>query len=195
MTALAQSLPRMTADEFFELKNVVHDGGKVELVNGLLRMQQHYPSGAHATIQANLARVIGNHLVAKRSGCRVATEGGVQTSFDAKRNVRRPDVTVTCAPHTKGERALPSPVLIVQVMSPHDQDDQWETIQVLAGVASLLEIVVVDSETVDVQVFRRSKDGAWPTEPERIAEGQAVLLTSIEANLTVEDIYRGTHFD
>lgn len=195
MTALAQSLPRMTADEFFEMKSVAHAGGKVELVNGLLRMQQHYPSGAHATIQANLARVIGNHLVAKRPGCRVATEGGVQTSFDAKRNVRRPDVTVTCAPHTKGERALPSPVLIVQVMSPHDQDDQWETIQVLAGVASLLEIVVVDSELVDVQVFRRSKDGAWPTEPERIAAGQAVHLTSIEANLTVEDIYRGTHFD
>lgn len=195
MTALAHSLPRMTADEFFETKSVTHDRGKVELVNGLLRMQQHYPSGAHATIQANLARLIGNHLVAKRPGCRVATEGGVQTAFDAKHNVRRPDVTVTCVPHTKGERALPSPVLIVQVLSPHDQDDQWETIQMLAGVASIVEIVVVDSETVDVQVFRRSQDGAWPTNSERIVAGQTMRLASIEAELTVADIYWSTSFD
>ncbi len=195
MTALAQSSNRMTADEFFEMKNAAREGGKVELVNGILRMQQHYPSGAHATIQANLAGLIRNHLMAKRPGCRVATEGGVQTAFDANHNVRRPDVSVTCVPHTKGERALPSPVLIVQVLSPHDQDDQWETIQMLAGVASIIEIVVVDSETVDVQVFRRNQDGTWPADPQRSAAGDPVHLASIDADLAVADIYWATNFE
>jgi Uma2 family endonuclease len=119
----------------------------------------------------------------------------VQTTIDAKHNVRRPDVTVTCAPHTKGQRALPSPILVIQIMSPHDQDGQWETIQALAGVASILEIVVVDSETVDAQVFCRNRDGIWPTEPERIAAGGTLHLASIDADLTVADIYWGTSIE
>ena len=192
MTALTQPAQRMTADAFFEMERFGHDGGKIELVNGQLRMQQHYPSSGHATIQANLARLIGNHLVAKRPGCRVATEGGVQTTIDAPHNVRRPDVTVTCAPHTKGQRALPSPVLIVQVLSPHNVPDQWETIRALASVGSITEIVVVDSEAIAAQVFRRGGDGIWPTEPERVAAGGTVRLASLDLDLAVADIYWGT---
>ena len=184
---------RITADEFYEMPCVGHSGGKIELVNGLLRMQPHYPSGAHATIQANLARLIGNHLVAKRPGCRVATEGGVQTTLDARRNVRRPDVTVTCAPHTKGERALPSPVVIIQILSPHHQDEQWESIRALANIASVQDIMVVDAETIDVQVFHR-EDGRsdWPDEPVRAGAGAIVQLTSLDLELAVTDIYWGT---
>lgn len=192
MAVQTQIQPRMTADDFFEMPSVGHAGGKIELVNGVLRMQQHYASSGHATIQANLAGLIRNHLVANRPGCRVATEGGVQTTFDAKRNVRRPDVTVTCVPHTKGQRALPNPVLIFQVMSPNNVEDQWETIRALASVGSITEIVVVDSETVDVQVFHRGGDGIWPAEPERVAAGGAIRLISLEMELNVDDIYWGT---
>ena len=183
---------RMTADEFYELPSFSHSGGKIELVNGLLRMQQHYASGGHATIQANLTGLIRNHLVANRPGCRVATEGGVQTTFDARRNVRRPDVTVTCAPHTKGERALPSPVLIIQVMSPNNVDDQWETIRALASVGTIVEIVMVESESIGVQVFRRGDDGIWPAEPRQFGADGSVRLASLDLVLQVADIYWGT---
>jgi Uma2 family endonuclease len=195
MTAIAQPQPRITADDFFEMPNPRHAGGKIELVNGHLRLQEHYASSGHATIQANLTGVIGNHLRAKRPSYRVTIGAGVQTTFDAKRNVRRPDVTVTCAPHEKRQRVLPDPVLIIQVMSPNNQDDQWETIRALASVATVMEIVVVDSETADVQVFSRDKNGVWPTEPERVTAGGTVHLASIEADVTVADIYWGTSFE
>ena len=193
--SIATTIPaRMTADGFFELKNLAHPG-KVELVNGQLRMQ-HYASGAHATIQATLARLIGNHLVAKRPGWRVATEGGVQTTFDAKHNVRRPDLTVTCSPHTKGERALPSPVLLIQVMSPNNPDDQWETIRALANIGSVREIMVVDAETIDVQVFHRDDPSQdWPTEPVRAGAGGTVHLAALDLDLAVADIYWATALD
>jgi Uma2 family endonuclease len=190
MSALPQSKLLLTADEFFEMEGFGHPG-KVELVDGQLRMQ-HYPSGGHGTIQANLARLIGNHLLAKRPGCRVITEGGVMTTFDPKRNVRRPDVTVTCAPHTKGERAVPQPVLVAQVLSPHNQDEQWESIRACATVGSIIEILVVDSETIDMQVFRRDAGGGWPMEPDRATAGGTTRIASLELELAVKDVYWGT---
>ena len=191
MTALSKPLPRMSADEFYELTDLGPVEGKVELVNGLIRMQ-HYASDAHGTIQANFGRLIGNHLVAKRPGCRAVTEGGVQTTLDAKRNVRRPDVTVTCAPPAQGQRAVPSPVLIVQVMSPNNVEEQWESIRALAHVISIREIVVAESETVEVQVFRRGADGSWPAEPECVGPGGTVRLASLDLDIAVADLYWGT---
>ena len=193
MSTATKIEPRITADAFFEMDSIGHPG-KVELVGGQLRMQ-HFASGGHATIQANLTGLIRNHLVAKRPGCRVATEGGVQTTFDAQHNVRRPDVTVTCAPHTKGERALPDPVLIVQVMSPNNMADQWECIRALASVGTIVEMVVVESESVGVQVFRRGDDGIWPTAPGRPGAGGTIRLASLDLDLAMADIYWGTNLE
>lgn len=191
MNVVAKPLPRMTADAFYELTDLGPVEGKVELVDGRIRMQ-HYASDAHGTIQANFAGLIRNHLIAKRPGCRVVTEGGVQTRLNAKHNVRRPDVTVTCSPPAQGQRAVPNPVLIVQVMSPNNVEEQWESIRALAHVISIREIVVAESETVEVQVFRRQTDNNWPAEPERVGPGGTVRLASLDLDIAVADLYWGT---
>ena len=118
--ALVQSFPKMTAEEFYAWDGGGHVG-KLELVDGVVRAQT-YASGAHGTIQAALGTIIRNHLRSKRSACRVGTEVGVIPRFDPKRNVRKPDLAVTCTPHTPGERAFPDPILIVEVLSPSSVD-------------------------------------------------------------------------
>jgi Uma2 family endonuclease len=190
MTAVEKIEPRMTVEEFYEFDGGGHIG-KIELVHGRLRMQS-YASSGHATIQGNITSLVGNHLRAKRPGCRVGNEAGVIPTFDQKRNIRKPDVVVTCTPHAKGQRSFPNPILIVEVLSPTNADETWESIQACSNVGSLAEILVVDSETIDVQVFRRDGNGVWPTEPERVPMGGTVRLTSLDLEMPVTEIYRGT---
>jgi Uma2 family endonuclease len=191
MTALPKLKPRMTAEEFYDW-----DGGgpgnrhvgKVELVHGALRMQS-YASGGHGTIQGNLAALIRNHLRAQGKGCRVGTEVGVIPTFDPTHNVRKPDMTVTCVPHTPGELAFPKPILVVEVLSPSNQDDTWESIQACSTIGSIKEILVIDSEKVDVRPFTQGTDGMWPEDPLLYARGATLQLTSIGLVLAVDDIY------
>ena len=190
MTAVEKIEPRMTVDEFYEFDGGGHVG-KIELVHGRLRLQS-YASGGHATIQGNITGMLHAHLRAKRPGCRVGNEPGVVPTFDPKRNIRKPDVVITCAPHTTGERSFPNPILIVEVLSPSNADETWESIQACATIGSVVEILVVDSETIDVQVFRRDDKGVWPMEPERVPLGGMVRLASLEFEMPVAEIYRGT---
>lgn len=180
---------RMTVEEFLDWDGGGHVG-KLELVEGRVRAQQP-ASDAHSTIQANVARMIGNHLRGTRSRCRVGTEAPVVPPMRPKRNARAPDIAVTCAPPSTS-RVYENPVLIIEIMSPGNQDDTWETISVLAHNMSLKEIVTVDSEVVDVQVFTRIADGNWPNEPVASGPGGTARLTSIDCDLPVAEIYENT---
>jgi Uma2 family endonuclease len=78
-------------------------------------------------------------------------------------------------------------------MSPSNEAETWESIRALAGLTSLVEIVVVQSTRVEVQVFRREAGGAWPSDPETSAVGATIRLASIGLDLPVAEVYRGTH--
>ncbi len=188
----AEPLPQrtMTAAEFMDW-----DGGgllgKLELVHGVVRAMSP-ASGTHALIQANLAGLIWAHLRAKKLPCRLGTEAPVQPQMHANDNVRAPDLAVTCAPSSKG-KLFPDPVLIIEVLSPSNQKDTWDSIYAMATIPALTEIAVVDSERVRVEVFRRDADGAWPKSGTVIEAGGMVRLESIGAEFAISDVYAGTH--
>lgn len=181
---------RMTAEEFLGW-----DGGgltgKLELVEGEVRAMSP-ASGTHAVIQANLTILIGNHLRANRPSCRVGTETPIVPRIHANDNVRAPDLAVTCQPPSKDKR-FPDPVLIVEVLSPSNQRETWESIRAIASVPSLTEILVVDSERVHVEILRREDDGGWPVTGQVEATTGSVHLASIGLELPLAEIYRGTH--
>lgn len=189
-TTAPKSPPRMTVDEFLDW-----DGGglvgKLELVNGEVRAMSP-ASGTHALIQANLAYLIGSHLRATKRPCRVGTEAPIVPRFHANDNIRAPDLSVTCQPSPPG-KIFPDPVLIIEVMSPSNVKETWESIRACATIPSLAEIMVVDSERLLVDVYRKIKDGGWPTEPDEQATSGSITLQSIEATLDLADIYAGTH--
>ena len=180
----------MTAAEFLDW-----DGGgligKLELVNGEVRAMSP-ASGTHALIQANITILLGNHIRSKKLPCRVGTEAPVQPQLHANDNVRAPDIAVTCAPPSKS-KTFPDPVLIVEVLSPNNQKETWDSIYAMSTIPALAEIAVVDSEWVRVEVYRRDTDGAWPLGGEVSEQGGTVRLNSISAEFNVSDIYEGTH--
>lgn len=188
--AQPQSRAPMTVQEFLDW-----DGGgllgKLELINGEVRAMSP-ASGTHAIIQGNLAYLIGAHLRASSKPCRVGTEAPVVPRLHANDNVRAPDLAVTCSSETSG-KTFPDPVLIIEVLSPSNHRETWESIIACATIPTLSEIAVIDSERRHVEVYRKDAQGAWPKDPEIVADDGVLRLESIEAGLPVAEIYSGTH--
>ena len=191
--ALAQSVPRMTVDEFFAWGGGGHVG-KLELVDGIVRAQT-FASGAHGTIQAAITSLIRAHLRTHSPGCRVGNEVGVIPIFDPIRNVRKPDVAVTCSPHTPGERAFPKPVLIVEVLSPSNAEETWESIRACASIPTVAEILVVDSERVHAEVYVKDDKGNWPDPGEVAGSGGMIRLPRLGLEMPMDEIYAGLRFE
>jgi len=184
------NLPRMTAEEFLAWDGGGHVG-KLELVDGEVRAMSP-ASGTHSFIQANLSYLIGKHLRERKLPCRVGTEAPVQPQLHANDNIRAPDLAVTCLPSTKS-KVFPKPVMIIEILSPGNRRETWESIRTMASITTLTEIVAVESEKVLVEVFRRGEDGAWPKDGEVSEAGGTVRLMSVSAELSVAEIYEGTH--
>ena len=182
----------MTVNEFFAWDGGGHVG-KLELVNGRVRAMAP-PSEAQSTIQLNIGIAIGVHLKATGSRCRAGTEAPVIPPMMGRINARAPDIAVTCAPPSPN-KVFEDPILIVEVVSPSNEKDTWETIGTLAALTSMREIMVVQSTTVDVRVFTRDAKGGWPNEPVISTAGGVARLTALDLDIPVADIYAGTLLD
>jgi Uma2 family endonuclease len=181
--------PRMTVEEFFAWDGGGHVG-KLELVNGVVRAMSP-PSESHSIIQGNVYFAIRTHLKATGSRCRVGTEAPVIPPMMRKVNARAPDLAVTCASPSP-DMVFENPILIVEILSPSNEAATWETIGTLAALATMREILVVQSTVVEARVFTRDAAGGWPNEPVVSTAGGTVRLTALGLDLPVADIYEGT---
>lgn len=188
----AEASVTMTVEEFLDWPGEGH-AGKVELVDGVVRATAP-PSQTHGTIQANLAALLHTHLRRRGGHCRVITEAPVVPRFKSENNARVPDLVVECAPPSRS-RVLERPTLIIEVMSPTNVDETWESIRAVANLPSVVEVMVVYSTEVRVETFQKDGQGGWPDGPVAFDRLDAIVpLASIEARLTVADIYAGTVF-
>ena len=183
------SLPPMSVDEFLTWDGGGHVG-KLELVEGTVRAMAP-ASLAHGTIQLNIGAALQNHLRGTKSRCRVATEPPVVPPMRQTKNARAPDVAVTCAP-LSNSKVMDDPMMIVEVISPSNEDETWESISTLASLTSLKEIVVIQSTLIGVGVYTRDPNGNWPSEPVMTATGGTVRFASLDLEVPISEIYRDT---
>lgn len=183
-------IPPMTVEQFLAWDGGGHVG-KLELVDGVVRAMAP-ASAVHSIIQLNIGTAINNHLRARNSPCRAATEAPVLPPMARRRNARAPDVSVTCAPITDS-KTFDDPVLIVEVMSPDNEDDTWESIRAVATLPTMREILVVQSTRVEAEVYLRDAKGAWPDDPVSVGPGGRIRLASIDLTIPVSEMYEGTH--
>jgi Uma2 family endonuclease len=179
----------MTVEEFLAWDGGGHVG-KLELVDGVVRAMAP-ASATHAIIQLNIGSAITSHLRNRNSPCRAGTEAPIIPPMGKRANARAPDVAVTCTPPSDSP-TFEEPVLIAEVISPTNEAETWESIRTLAGLPSLQEILVVKSTRIETQQFRRGDGGAWPSDPELAGAGGTVRLASIDLDLQVAELYRGT---
>jgi len=180
----------MTVDEFAAWDSGDHTGRRWQLVDGE-PVAMAPASDNHGSIQAELSRLIGNHLVERHSSCRVVTEPGIIPRVRANENWRIPDLGVTCTP-SEGSVEVPAPVLLVEIISPNNHAETRANIWTYTTLPSVQEILVVHLTRIEAELLRRRDDGTWPEQPEAILAAGTVDLTSIGFTAPLGALYRTT---
>jgi Uma2 family endonuclease len=167
-------------------------GRKFQLVDGELRAMSP-GSATHGTIQMTLGRLIGNALVAAGGRCRVVAEPGIATRVRAHTNLRVPDLGISSIADAPGQRTLPDPMVLIEILSPGNAKDTWDNVWACTTIPSVREIAVVHAARVLAEVLRRGADGHWPEDPEEINRDGTLRLDSIDFACPMRDVYAQTH--
>lgn len=191
MSALPKTtLSRMTIEEFLDWPGD-GSGRTHQLIDG--EPQAMAPaSGTHGTIQATLARLLGNHLVG--SGCRVVIEPGVVPRVRSAANMRVPDLAITCEPDDPGVHAMTEPIVLVEILSPSNEAETRANVWTYTTIPSVREILLIRSTHIAAELIRREPDGSWPANSMPIAEEAPLVLESLDFSCPLNLVYQGTRF-
>ena len=120
--------------------------------------------------------------------CRVFI-ADIKLRVDAADAYFYPDLLVTCSTADRAEPyVMREPCVVVEVLSPSTAAyDQGAKFAAYRQLASLREYVLIDPDTVSVNVFRRGEDGHWVLWP--CAAGEIMELPSLGLSLPVDDLY------
>ncbi len=182
-------LPHMTADDFLAWPGD-GTGRKFQLIDGEVRVSP--ASHDHGTIQSRLAFLLWGSIEAAGLPLIVLTEGAVIPGLTASTNVRVPDLVVTGTPGERGQQTVTDPVLLVEVLSPGNQDDTRDNVRAYATLPSVQEIAVLHSTRMLAEVHGRDAAGNWLPNPEYVGQGKRLMLASAGLDCPIEDAYRGT---
>jgi Uma2 family endonuclease len=104
-----------------------------------------------------------------------------------------PDISIYC-----DELKLPDddnaqePSVIIEILSPSTKNyDRGEKFKLYREIPSLKEYILVDTETINVEVFRLNHLNHWELE-EYKGEDQHLQIRSLEISIPMLDIYEGT---
>lgn len=190
MTALPKLVPsRMTVEEFLDWPG---DGSahKFQLIDGEPAAMAP-ASVTHGIIQANLVRLLANHLAG--TGCHVVVEPGIIPRIRSEANFRIPDIAVSCERDEHGLRALAEAKLIVEIFSPSNEGETRESVWAYATLPSVLEILLIRSTRIAAELLRRQDDATWPANPEILGADAVLCLDSIEFSCRLAALFDGTH--
>jgi Uma2 family endonuclease len=189
MAAMRKRLPtRMTLDEFLVWDAEDVTGRRWQLVDGEPVLMAP-AAEVHGAIQAELGRLLGNHLLVTGRPCRVISAPGIVPRIRANENFRVPDLGVTCAPPSK-EVMGPEPVLLIEILSPGNEAKTRSNIWACTTMPSVQEILAVRSTRMEVELLRRDAEGNWPSSPVIVRPPDALGLSSIGFEAPVADLYR-----
>lgn len=143
-------------------------------------------TASHNVITLNLAALIRNHV---RGGPCRAYAMDIKLRIEAANCYFYPDLMVTCTEADRlSQHVMNEPVLVVEVLSPstalYDRDRKFAAYRRLP---SLREYVLVDTERMGIECFRRTDHGEWILHP--YGAGENVTLHSLELTFPLEAAY------
>jgi Uma2 family endonuclease len=199
-TLIAPKHQEMTVEEFFEWcttqdeRYELVDGFPVPLRSPIANGELQGMPGAstwHDRIASNIIVVIGGQL--RGSPCWATTpDTGLRTSI---KRIRRPDVTVECAPPDLKSYEARNPVAAFEILSLSTQaTDKLIKLPEYMRHPTLHTIVIVVPERRSAIVYQRDADGQWDTSELR-ATADVIAITGTAATITLADIYDGMPAD
>lgn len=108
-----------------------------------------------------------------------------------------PDVMAVCGEPRfldAGRDTLLNPSLIVEVLSPSTEAyDRGRKFESYRSIESLREYLLLTTDHFYAELFTRRPDGTWSYTPYSIP-GDTIQLSSIDARLTLSDLYDKVEF-
>jgi Uma2 family endonuclease len=177
---------RMSLEEYFTL--VERDGEHAyEYLDGRVYMMTG-GSPDHAIIGSNLNGLLQVLLRGRRC---IVYNSEVYVQLSEQYRVC-PDVTVSCDPRDRGAQdVIRYPSLVAEVLSPTTEarDRGQKSLQYRAC-PSIQEYLLISSEFLLVEVFRREKQGFWSLYT--IGRDDTIELASLDLRFPVVELYQNT---
>ncbi len=141
---------------------------------------------AHNRVTLNIAVFLRRHL--RGTSCEVHVSD-IKVRVEAADAFYYPDVVVSCEPFDPKSAFLNEPTLVVEVLSPSTENiDRREKRLNYQKLPSLKEYMLVASDEIRVEVYRRAGENCWELDVYG-PEDEAVVLTSVGARLPLAEIY------
>jgi Uma2 family endonuclease len=188
MVAVRDNSPRLTPEEYFaweeqQLHRHEYIDGEVYAMTG--------GTIGHSEIALNFGSLLKAHL--RGSGCKTLNSDARVNILESSHYVY-PDVSVTCDERDKTTaQYITYPCLVVEVLSPTTEAyDRGNKFKLYRRNPVLQEYVLVNAETIAIEIFRKSDDNKWQIidhEP-----GAVVELTSVKLTFPIEQVYEDVVF-
>lgn len=182
------AIKKMTLDEFLRWDDGTDT--RYELIGGF-PVAMAPPAHNHGALAARLAGRLEAALASRRP-CRAIAEAGILDP-DRADNFFVADLAVTCAPYSR-RQYLQDPILLVEILSPStERHDRRIKIPAYQQIASVQEILVVDSDARYAALHRRQGD-QWIIQ---ISRGDAgiISLASVGSEIPLAELYEGLVFE
>lgn len=186
--ALQLPLHRLTVEEFFEWSSATP--GRWQLRDGEPEMMNP-PAILHGAMQAELGRLLGDHLRVAGDRCRVFTGAGVIPRARSDHNFLVPDLAIACGP-IGNDRNLAEPLVVIELLSPSNERRTRANVWGFLSIPSVREILLISTTSVAAEVLRRLPDGSWPERPILLGAEAALEIEAVGFRCALRELYRGS---
>lgn len=106
-----------------------------------------------------------------------------------------PNLVISCnTEDLKSRQFIEHPTVIFEVLSPSTEKyDRGNKFKYYGQISCLPEYVLVDSESISVEVFQRGEGNFWHYC--EYIEGESITLSSIEFTSAIEVLYAGVNLE
>lgn len=146
----------------------------------------------HNIIFSNLFTAIGIHL--KGKPCR-PYGSDMRVHIPENTLFTYPDISIFCGDLIildSKEDTVIGPTIIIEILSPSTKNyDRGDKFKLYRAVPSLKEYILVDSQAINIEVFRINSTGHWELEEYKLLTEQ-LHFPSLELSVSLSDVYEGT---
>ena len=190
--AVAYGKQKFTIEEYLAMEEAATEK------NEYYRGEIFAMSGAkmpHNRISVNLLIELGTKLKGKQcqpfgSDQRIHIEANTLFTY--------PDISIICGePETLNNDNwnVLNPSVLIEILSPSTKNyDRGEKFKLYRDIPILKEYILVDSETIHIEIFRLNEARRWELE-EYNAAGEMLYIRTINEYISLADIYAGVSLD
>ncbi|MFT4017842.1 MAG: Uma2 family endonuclease [Agriterribacter sp.] len=105
-----------------------------------------------------------------------------------------PDISIICGEpetHNDDDWNILNLAVIIEILSPSTKNyDRGEKFKLYRDIPTLKEYILVDSESVHIEIFRLNAVGHWELEEYKSTE-KIIYIKTVDEHIPVADIYEG----